>query len=89
MEGPPKVKVLAVSVSDRECRGCRSCEIACSFHHSGRFATALSSIKISRSNQTGRTLGRVDSTCDLCSGEKQPLCVKYCSYGALFVSESP
>ena len=66
-----------------KCYGCRTCELACSFHHQQVFAPALSSIKISRSNQTGKMGWHIDSTCDLCVGEDQPLCVTFCSYGAL------
>jgi NAD-dependent dihydropyrimidine dehydrogenase PreA subunit len=69
------------------CYGCRTCELACSFHHKGVFAPELSSIKISRCNQTGVLRWHVDPSCDSCVGEDQPLCVKYCSYGALEIGE--
>ena len=65
------------------CFGCRTCELACSFHHKGVFAPEQSSIRVSRSNQTGVIGWRVDSSCDGCKGEPRPLCVRYCSYGAL------
>jgi len=66
------------------CKGCRACELACSFHHSGRrsFSPAASSTRVSRDNDTAEITISIDSTCDLCSGEEQPLCVKYCVYGA-------
>jgi len=57
--------------------------MACSFHHHGVFAPALSSIRISRSNLTGQMGWEIDATCDSCAGEEIPLCVKYCAYGAL------
>jgi hypothetical protein len=37
---------------------------------------------VSKDNDTARITLSVDSTCDLCSGEEQALCVKYCAYGA-------
>ena len=65
------------------CTGCRSCEIMCTYHHSGGMGTGASSISISRSNHTAEIGWRVDSTCDLCAHELQPLCVKYCQLGAV------
>jgi hypothetical protein len=31
----------------------------------------------------GEVVISIESTCDFCKNEKQPLCVKYCVYGAL------
>jgi len=66
------------------CKGCRICEMACSLHHTGHrmFSPSRSSTRVSRDNDTGRITIGIDSTCDLCEGEDQPLCVKYCAYGA-------
>ena len=66
----------------KACYGCRTCELICSFHHWGVFSPELSSIKVSRNYRTGQIELSIDSTCDSCGG-KQPLCVKYCLYGAL------
>jgi hypothetical protein len=33
--------------------------------------------------RTGEVKCTIDSTCDFCEGEEQPLCKKYCLYGAL------
>lgn len=65
------------------CRGCRICELVCSFHHKRVFSPELSSIKVSRNNRTGGNEWSIDSTCDSCKGEIHPLCVEYCVYGAL------
>ena len=70
------------------CAGCRSCEMACSYHHIKAFQPHISSIKIldGPKNNFGFLLslaiqdedGR--SACDNCKGEVDgPLCVKYCS----------
>jgi Fe-S-cluster-containing hydrogenase component 2 len=67
-----------------KCQGCRICEAACGFHHSGHieFNPVKSSTHISRDNDTAVISMSVDSTCDLCAGEDVPLCVKYCAYEA-------
>ena len=67
----------------KACYGCRICELACSFHHRGVFSPELSSIRVSNNYLTGEIQLSIDSTCDLCKGEAQPLCVEYCLYGAL------
>ena len=66
------------------CKGCRACELACSFHHSGRrsFNPSASSTRVSRDNDTAEITVTTDSTCDLCTDEEQALCVKYCVYRA-------
>ena len=65
------------------CYGCRTCELACSFHHGRVFSPEISSIKVLRNNQTARIGWSIDSTCDSCEGEVKPMCVEYCAYGAL------
>ena len=66
------------------CKGCRVCELACSFHHSGHkyFSPGVSSTKALRDNDTGDITIELDDTCDLCRGEETALCIKYCVYGA-------
>lgn len=65
------------------CYGCRACELACSFHHERVFSPELSSIRVSNNYLAGEIQLSIDSTCDLCKGEAQPLCMEYCLYGAL------
>ncbi len=72
-----------ILTNEKACYTCRICELACSFHHEGVFRPESSSIKVSRNNQNGRIGLSIDSTCDLCQGEAQPLCIRYCAYGAL------
>jgi len=74
---------LQVSIDSNLCRGCRICELICSFHHARVFSPELSSIKISRNNITARIACSIEPTCDSCEGEVQLLCVKYCPYGSL------
>jgi Fe-S-cluster-containing hydrogenase component 2 len=69
--------------SSQACYGCRACELVCAFHHQGVFAPEGGSIRVSKDHQTGKIRWSLDSTCDSCKREAQPLCVRYCSYGAL------
>jgi Fe-S-cluster-containing dehydrogenase component len=70
------------------CGGCRTCEMACSFHHRGEFNPALSSIKIVNGEgevpfrvwlvreAEGQGITRIP--CDRCRGLEEPLCVQFC-----------
>ncbi|GEM_PF-1047219 len=67
------------------CGGCRSCEMACSFHHVGAFGSSISSLRILDKEggagfrvsllEEANDLGRA---CDSCEGLQVPLCVEYC-----------
>jgi Fe-S-cluster-containing hydrogenase component 2 len=74
---------LTVVRDPNACYGCRACEIVCSYHHGEGFAPEGGSIRVDKNNGTGKIRWRIDGTCDLCEGEEQPLCVRYCSYQAL------
>ena len=65
------------------CYGCKTCQLVCSFHHTGSFWPERSSIQVSRNPQTGVVRWTIDKTCDHCGREEQALCVRYCSYNAL------
>jgi len=56
------------------CYACKTCQLACSFHHTKTFWPERSSITVSRNPQDGTIK------------EKETLCVKYCMYGALQIS---
>ena len=67
------------------CGGCRTCEMACSFHHRGEFIPAASSLKIlEKKGEPGYIVllkEEGDSSsfaCDGCEGIDIPLCVEYC-----------
>lgn len=76
--------MLSIILDVHRCKGCRACELACSFHHSNHrsFSPAMSSTRVSMDNDTAKITLSIDSTCDRCSGEEEALCVKYCAYGA-------
>ena len=63
------------------CTECRTCEIACSFHHNQSFDPAKSSIQVELDNNTGDISINFDSTCDGCSNEEEPLCFLFCPRG--------
>jgi Fe-S-cluster-containing hydrogenase component 2 len=67
------------------CGGCRTCELACSFHHTGEFVPAASSLKVlEKSEGAGylvwlREEAEGDAyACDGCKGLDIPLCLEYC-----------
>jgi carbon-monoxide dehydrogenase iron sulfur subunit len=76
------------------CTGCRSCEIACSYHHTKSFSRKKSSIHINRLERKGefeiifnwrKTTDH--PTCDMCRNEETPLCAKFCAPGAIVLEE--
>ena len=68
---------------EENCYGCKMCEMACSFHHTGRFSLAHSSLSVRMSHDKTRVSFILDSSCDFCKNEEIPFCVNYCQYGAL------
>jgi len=68
------------------CYACKSCQLACSFHHTKSFWPDKSSINVSRNHVNGEIEWSINKTCDLCVNEKLPLCVKFCPYNALRIS---
>lgn len=68
-----------------ECGGCRTCEIACSFHHTGEFKPSMSSIQIEEKGTIGGyevvLIEKSDGNhlaCDGCKDLEMPLCAEYC-----------
>ncbi len=67
------------------CGGCRTCELACSFHHRGEFVPTASSLRIIEKKkgpgyiillkEQGDENG---AACDGCKGLDVPLCIEYC-----------
>ena len=68
------------------CTGCKTCEIACSYHHRGVFSPSISSIEIQSIPEDLafkiRFYEKGDNGhlgCDQCQGLEEPFCVKYCN----------
>ena len=69
----------------KSCGGCRTCELACSFHHEKNFNPKISSLKIlDKKDEKGYLVEILSEkiglryACDGCSGLKTSLCVQYC-----------
>ena len=67
------------------CGGCRTCELACSYHHTGEFTPAVSSLKVGeKKDGPGYFISLKEEgdpegfPCDGCEGLDIPLCVEYC-----------
>lgn len=65
------------------CGACGTCEIACSYHHTGQFNPSLSSIKIHEKQSGGGYIaelleqtGAFGQACDGCVDEKEPRCME-------------
>jgi Fe-S-cluster-containing dehydrogenase component len=68
-----------------DCGACRTCEIVCSYHHSGMFNPSISSIKIlEREEGSGYSVLFIEEydgqsiPCDGCKGLDEPLCMEVC-----------
>lgn len=76
----------ALVIHAENCRGCRSCQLACSFVKRGVFNPGKSMIVMERDLDTGRSAPMVKPVgCDLCGGE--PACAQACKYGAITYEE--
>lgn len=72
-----------LSVQLELCTACRSCELACHYHHTGRFGTRRSSVHVSYDGDTSDMDISFDHSCDACVGEERPLCAEFCVPGAI------
>ncbi len=83
-----------LKIDTGKCVGCRTCEIACSFHHRRVFAPELSSLEVREGTEWPgisillyRKQGAKERgshvPCDGCEGETEVLCSKYCPAGAI------
>lgn len=81
-----EVKGHLVVEADK-CRGCHSCQLACSMSKTGSYSLKDSCIRMSRDVKKEDTHPIIDTMCcDLCNGD--PACVEACPYDALFFEES-
>ena len=82
-DAPGRLVVLA-----RNCRGCRSCQLACSFEKNSVFNPGRSMIVMERDLVDGRVAPMIKPLgCDLCGGD--PACARACKYGAITYEAGP
>jgi len=82
--GPLMKKNIEILRNPYLCYGCKTCQLMCSFHHTKCFWPDHSSIYVYRNPQNNTVKWSIDyKTCDGCIGEGEPLCEKYCPYGAI------
>lgn len=69
----------------KECGACRTCEIACSYKHTGEFNHKVSSLEVlENKDDQGFSIKILEKpegeryACDGCVGEKMPACMVYC-----------
>jgi len=83
---------LSIKIIPENCRGCRRCEVACSWHDPGPLNPRLAGIQIMKLNEGGRDYPFMNMEClerfcgktDLRNKTKQePACVSACLFGAL------
>lgn len=80
----PEVKEVRgmLVIQAERCRGCRSCQLACSFTKSGVFNPAKAMIVMERDLELDHAAPMIRPIgCDLCGGD--PACAKACKYGAI------
>ena len=80
--------INSIVIHPSMCRGCRSCQLACSFARHGVFNPSKSVILMERDVESEHMAPAIlPRSCDLCGGD--PACVKACPYGAMHVSTTP
>jgi Fe-S-cluster-containing dehydrogenase component len=82
------MSVQSIVIFPRNCRGCRSCQLACSFARHGVFNPSKSAIVLERDVETEHTAPTILALrCHLCGGD--PACVKACPYEAIVGNTNP
>jgi Fe-S-cluster-containing dehydrogenase component len=79
------MSVMGIIIAPNLCRGCHSCQLACSYARQRVFNPAKSAIIIERDIDTDHTVPMIlPLVCNLCGGN--PACVEACPYGTLTVN---
>ena len=74
--------IKGLLIIPRNCRGCRSCQLACSYSKHKVFNPAKSVIVLDRDFETEHTSPIIfNLECDLCGGD--PACITACPYTAI------
>ena len=69
------------------CGACKTCEIACCFHHTGEFGPSPTSFRVAENREGKGYLISISEekqgdevACDGCQGLDVPLCVEVCEH---------
>jgi len=84
--------VLSIKIIPENCRGCRRCEVGCSWHDSGPLNPRLAGIHIMKLDEGATDYPVINKECleKFCGktgprrkNEMEPACVSACLFGAL------
>jgi carbon-monoxide dehydrogenase iron sulfur subunit len=79
-------KTRILYINTKNCKGCRSCQLACSFAREGVFNPAKSVIRMNRDAPSGHVSPMImPLLCDFCGG--RPACLGACTYNAISLQE--
>ena len=84
-------------IDRKKCTGCKSCELACSFHHEKKYHPRRASLRIHSMEKEGdisislfKDLTKLERQnrfpCDMCVDESEPQCVAFCVPEAITVA---
>ena len=80
------MRTTTLYVNTRNCKGCRSCQLACSYAKAGVFNPGKSVIRMDRDEQSGHLAPMIlPLGCDFCGGH--PACLQACTYNAISLQE--
>ncbi len=87
---------LSIKIIRENCRGCRRCQIACSWHDPGPLNPRLAGIQILKLDEGGSDYPVINMECleRFCGkrhprgkADREPACVSACLFGALQMVE--
>jgi Fe-S-cluster-containing dehydrogenase component len=88
--------MLSIKILPEKCRGCRRCQLACSWHDPGPLNPRLAGIQILKMEEGGSDYPIINIECleRFCGktqprnqGGQKPACVSACLFGALRMAE--
>jgi len=73
-----------VTINAEKCRGCRTCEIVCSFHQAKEFNPTKSSIRVIQ-KLAGGIIYNIPVLCQQC---EDPICMNVCPCNAIYTNSA-
>ncbi len=85
---------VSITITPENCRGCRRCEVACSWHDPGPLNPRLAGIHVMRLDAGRRDYPVINMECTerFCGksdspDKEEPACVRACLFGALRMNQ--